>query len=64
MEDLLKNAYYNPSIQATSFDKLYRLVRKHGVTQRQVKDFIEKQEAYQFFKKLKTVFSYIRKSYE
>ena len=51
----LAHNYYSPSIQATSVKKLYELVKNRGITMKQVKEFITKQEAQQLFQKPKTV---------
>ena len=49
-EKLMKEFYYNPSIGATSIKKLYDKVKDKGITQKTVKEFINKQEAHQLFK--------------
>ena len=51
----LEHNYYSPSIQATSVKKLYDLVKNRGITMKQVKEFIQKQEAQQLFQKPKAV---------
>ena len=50
-EKLMQELYYSPAIQATSLKKLYDKVRDKGITQKQVKEFLDKQESHQLFKK-------------
>ena len=50
--------YYNPSGQYTSIKNLYDAVKKDGVTLKQVKEFIQKQETTQVFKKPKQIKHY------
>jgi len=50
--------YYNPSGQYTSIKNLYDAVKKDGVTLKQTKDFIQKQETTQIFKKPKEIKHY------
>ena len=52
-ERILSTKYYNPSTQYTSVKNLYDAVKKDGITLQQVKDFIQKQETTQLFKKTK-----------
>ena len=54
-EFYLEHNFYSPSIQATSVKKLYENVKNRGITMKQVKEFIEKQEAHQLFQKPKSV---------
>ena len=48
-EFYLEHNFYSPSIQATSVKKLYENVKNRGITMKQVKEFIQKQEAHQLF---------------
>ena len=50
-EKLLHILYYSPNVGATSIKKLYEKVKNRGITQKQVREFIEKQESHQMFKK-------------
>ena len=57
-EKLMKEFYYNPSFGATSMKKLYDKVNDKGITQKIVKEFIDKQEAHQLFKTKKKKINY------
>ena len=60
-EKLMHELYYSPLTQATSLKKLYDKVRNKGITQKQVKEFLDKQETHQVFKKTnrKIIFPHI-----
>ena len=58
-EKLMKGFYYNPSFGATPMKKLYDKVKDKGITQKIVKEFIDKQEAHQLFKTKKKKINYI-----
>ncbi len=57
-EKLMFTKYYNPGLQFTSIRNLYDAVRKEGVTLQEVKNYIQKQEVSQVFKKQKRVKHY------
>jgi len=50
--------FYDPSTKYTSIKNLYAAVKKDGVTLQEVKDFIQKQETSQVFKKQKFIKNY------
>ena len=50
-EILLTNLYYSPETQFTSIKSLYNTVKNKKDTQNEVKQFIQKQESNQLFKK-------------
>ena len=50
-EILLTNLYYSPETQFTSIKSLYDAVKNKKITQNEVKQFIQKQESNQLFKK-------------
>ena len=50
MEEKLKEIYYNPQTGLISANKLYQKVKQDGVTLKQVKDYINKQETAQLLK--------------
>ena len=52
-EILLTNLFYSPDTQFTSIKTLYDAVKNKKITQREVKEFIQKQEVNQLFKKQK-----------
>ena len=47
---LLKNLFYSPNAQFTSAKALYKQVKKHGIKNKEVKDFVQRQETTQLFK--------------
>ena len=47
---LLFNLYYSPNTQFTSIRSLYDAVKNQGITQKEVKDFIQRQDTTQLFK--------------
>ena len=57
-EKLMLTKFYNPGLQYTSIKNLYAAVKKDGVTLQEVKDFIQKQETSQVFKKQKFIKNY------
>ena len=64
-EVLLTNLYYSPETQFTSIKSLYDAVKNKKITQNEVKQFIQKQESNQLFKKqpkLKKLFSNLCKT--
>ena len=50
-EILLTNLYYSPETQFTSIKSLYDAVKNKKITQNEVKQYIQKQESHQLFKK-------------
>ena len=50
-EVLLTNLYYSPETQFTSIKSLYDAVKNKKITQKEVKQFIQKQESNRLFKK-------------
>ena len=52
-EVLLTNLFYSPNTLFTSVKALYDAVKNKKITQQEVKDFIQKQEVNQLFKKTK-----------
>ena len=48
---LLENLYYSPNTQYTSIKSLYSAVKNKGITNNEVRDFIQNQESSQLFKK-------------
>jgi hypothetical protein len=50
-ELLLTNLYYSPTTQYTSIKNLYDNVKKKGITYNEVRQFLQKQESNQLFKK-------------
>ena len=48
---LLSNLYYSSNTQFTSIKSLYNALRNKGITINDVKEFINKQESHQIFKK-------------
>ena len=57
-EKIMFTKYYNPSGQYTSIRNLYDAVKKEGITLKDVKEFIQKQETTQVFKKPKQIKHY------
>ena len=53
-EKLMEIYYYSPNQQYTSIKKLYDLLKHRGITYDEVKEYIQKQESHQLFKKTKT----------
>ena len=53
MEDILRKYYYDPELGLISANKLYQKVKEHGITLKQVKVFISKQETAQLYKPMK-----------
>ena len=49
-EKLLHETYYNPTTGLISANKLYQKLKDQGITLKQIKDFLEKQETSQLFK--------------
>lgn len=47
---LLHDTYYNPSTGLLSAQKLYQKLKKEGITLKQVKEFLQKQETSQLYK--------------
>ncbi len=50
-DKLLFTKFYDPSTRYTSIKNLYDVVKKDGITLQEVKNFIQKQETTQVFKK-------------
>ena len=57
-DKIMFTKYYNPSGQYTSIRNLYDAVKKEGITLKDVKEFIQKQETTQVFKKPKHIKHY------
>ena len=57
-EQLLQILFYSPNTQFTSIKSLYDQVKKRGITYNEVKEFVQKQEATQLFKKQKRIKHY------
>ena len=55
-EVLLTNLFYSPNTLFTSVTALYDAVKNKKITQQEVKDFIQKQEVNQLYKKQKRNF--------
>ena len=55
---LLSNLYYSPKTQFTSIKSLYDAVKNKNISHDEVKDFINKQETEQIFKKKKRIKHY------
>ncbi len=55
---LMQNLFYSPSTQFTSIRSLYNYLKNKGVTYNEVRDFVQKQEATQLFKRQKRVKHY------
>ena len=51
-EELIRKTYYNPESGLFSATKLYEKLKSKGITLKQIKDFISKQEVYQIHKKV------------
>jgi len=47
MNKLISDTFYDPTYGMQSATKLYKKLKDNGVTLKQIKEFIEKQEAYQ-----------------
>ena len=48
---LLTNLYYSPNTQFTSIKSLYDNVKNKGITRVEVRDFIQRQDTHQLFKR-------------
>lgn len=46
-DDLIRKAYYNPSEGFVGIEKLFRKLEKFGITRKDIKNFLAKQEIYQ-----------------
>ena len=57
-ENLLIYIYFNPSKGLLSANKLYEKVKENGLTLKEVKEFVDKQEAQQVLKQVKPVKNY------
>ena len=57
-EVLLTNLFYSPNTLFTSVKALYDAVKNKKITQREVKEFIQKQEVNQLYKKQKRIKNY------
>ena len=57
-EQLLQILFYSPNTQFTSIKSLYDQVKKRGITYNEVKEFVQKQEATQLFKRQKKIKHY------
>ena len=55
---LLEILFYSPNTQFTSIKSLYEQVKKRGITYDEVKEFVQKQEATQLFKRQKRIKNY------
>ena len=50
-QETIRSAYYDASTGFTGVEKLYRLLKNKGVTRKEIKDFLAKQEIVQISKK-------------
>ena len=57
-EKLLEILFYSPNTQFTSIKSLHDQVKKRGITYNEVKEFVQKQEATQLFKRQKKIKHY------
>ena len=57
-QKLLEILFYSPNTQFTSIKSLYEQVNKRGITYDEVKEFVQKQEATQLFKRQKRIKHY------
>ena len=57
-EKLMEVYYYSTNQQYTSIKKLYNLLKHRGIKYDEVKDYIQKQETHQLFKKQKRIKNY------
>ena len=57
-EKLLRTLYYPPKTLFTSVNSLYNALKRKGITLKDVKEFIQKQESTQLFKRPKRIHSY------
>ena len=57
-EVLLTNLFYSPNTVFTSVKALYDAVKNKKITQQEVKDFVQKQEVNQLFKRQKRIQTY------
>ena len=55
---LMENLYYSPDTQFTSIKSLHDAVKNKGITNKEVREFILKQESNQIFKKAKKITHY------
>ena len=58
MEGLIRNTYYDPALGLSSAEKLYRKLKDHGVSRKDIQKFLNEQEGYQLHKKIKRVKHY------
>ena len=57
-EKLMQVYYYSPKQQYTSIKNVYKLLKHRGIKYDEVKDYIQKQESHQLFKKQKRIKNY------
>ena len=57
-QKLLEILFYSPNTQFTSIKSLYEQVKKRGITYDEVKEFVQKQETTQLFKRQKRISHY------
>lgn len=50
MEELIKSTYYDPTTGLISANKIYQKLKDKGVSLKQIKEFLEKQETSQLYK--------------
>ena len=50
MDDILRKYYYDPELGLISANKLCQKVKEHGITLKQVKEFVSKQQTAQLYK--------------
>ena len=58
---LLQNLFYSPNTLYTSIKSLYDAVKNKGITLKEVREFVQKQEVNQIFKtqtRIKKIFSH------
>ena len=58
-EKLLKVLFYSPKTATTSIKKLYDKVKHRNITLQLVKDFVNRQEVTQLYKKPNTIKHYL-----
>lgn len=51
MENIIREAYYDPLVGFVGMNKLYHKLKSYGITREQINDFLQKQEVYQTTKK-------------
>ena len=57
-EAIIRNVYYDPERGLTGIDDLHMKLKPHGITKKQIRDFLNKQQSYQLHKKPTRVHHY------